>query len=133
MEIIILPSALENADPEKTAWSFVGLEPLTIRYKPNLAAVINADIGSEWFFLIYDNEQVDPALCRALPVYEASAFELFICIKRFVENGGMRVFEAPRLFRSHLRPQADSLMPENTAGIRWTRALDGWIESHEHS
>lgn len=134
MEIVILPSGSPIADAEKTAWSFAGIFPVAVRHKPDLASVIHAPIREDWFFVIYDDEQVEEALFRALSVYmQAESIDLFICMKRIIDKElkTLRVFQAPRLFRRHIRPQADSLVPQDMDRICWSRALDGWIDEHE--
>jgi hypothetical protein len=135
MDLIILPSGSENADPEKTAWSLMGVADgdLNVVWLPDMASASAFRSENEWMMVLYDDEQVDVRLNAAIPVYLAAAFDVVVCLKRIWDtacSNGMRVFQSPRLFRNSARPDIYRLVPKNINELAWTRALDGWIESH---
>jgi len=127
MNIFILPSGSEHADAEKTLNSFFEFELIVYERKASsLQDIVDSEID-DWYMIIYDDEQIDERLAKAIPVYLLSQFEVLECYKQTTDKTGTL---SPRLFRGHIKPQWDTLLPENLQNLKTTKILDGWIKPH---
>jgi len=126
MNIFILPSGSAQADSKKTAESFEGI-PFMYKQVDSLQDIIYEDTEGDWYMIMYDDEYIDENLAKSIPVYLLSQFDVMECYRKTGEKTGTI---SPRLFRGHIKPQWDSLLPADIQNLKTTRILDGWIQPH---
>lgn len=87
---------------------------------------------ASWFGFLYDNEVLDRALQKALPILLNHEYiDCFVLHKKVRDpdvEGGWRYFRAPRIFRSHVALKQEGLTPAAPSRWRHEHILDGWIE-----
>ena len=128
MNIFILPSGSAQADVIKTVKSFdVYNNNFTWEQVASLQEIIDSELYGNWYMIMYDDEHIDENLAKSIPVYLLSQFDVMECYRKTGEKTGTI---SPRLFRSHITPQWDSLLPADIQKLKTTRILDGWIQPH---
>lgn len=79
--------------------------------------------NEDWFLVLYDNEQLDPELAEAMPVFLAhDYYDALIMAK----NDNNKITKCPRMFKSHLTFPDQGLLP-NERDIKFEKALNGFI------
>lgn len=133
MEIFILPSGSYDTDRDKTVNSFTKIPEnidVIIRSAGCLADIVAAEVHSDHYMIIYDNESIDDRAAQAIPAYLQSDYEMIDILKKESEDGKEFSF-SPRLFKKHIVIQKDTLVPENFKDLKSTKMLDGWILPHD--
>ena len=128
MYIFILPSGSAQADVMKTVNSFDD-NNIKFMWKQvgSLQEVVDSNTTGDWYMIMHDDEYIDKNLAKSLPVYLLSQFDVIECYRKTGDKTGTI---SPRLFRGHIKPQWDSLLPADIQKLKTTRILDGWIQPH---
>ena len=138
LTLYIIRSNEANANSDKTEESFSGM-----KYGEELVPIYTVLIDGvsqikehklsrkgQWYIVLYDNEKITIGLKESIPMYMCmlgGQIGAIILVKKTRDG---RLFQAPRLFRSHVDLDDASLLPPESMGIKFERALDGWIVEH---
>jgi len=88
-----------------------------------------------WYGYIFSDEYLDDQVRDALPIFLASdQFDALILMKKELIDGcedacAVRVTQAPRIFRKHVRLEEGKHIPRDPHLLIFERLLDGWIRS----
>jgi hypothetical protein len=89
---------------------------------------INEDIKeSDWYAVFFDNEFVSADLRDAMNIVMKVDPDIDYFI--FMEKDGDKIYQSPRMFKSHVMLNEDSLMPmqDGHEDLKFERLLDGWV------
>jgi len=126
LTLFILQTALPKADAMATFRSLNGLAGYY--YIVRNTWEINALNKPEgWYLVLYDNEIVDKMLQASFKSFMvAQQFNAYTIMKK-VEVPKRVVTQTPRLYRTDIELQENSLLPVEGTELKLTRILDGWI------
>jgi len=94
----------------------------------------NHTIDTEWYGILYDNEEFQEDLLTALPVFMEFDYDYLVIYKRKIANNQMRVWIAPRFFRKHIVLRDDCMLPKKRVSsqrFKSEKMLDGWVTENE--
>ena len=125
LTLFVVQSCADAKDPSDTVRSFDGLAN-EIHFVPNLHAVNEAMVHSDWYAVIYDDEHIDEPLMEGLKVFiEESPADMLVLLKK----SGESYFRSPRLFRNHVMIRDDSLLPA-LDDLSFDTVLNGMIHDN---
>ena len=126
LTLYIIPGD-NKGDPARARKSFGDIVTVVSVLKSR--RIDQLSLKTEFYGYIYDNEYLEEAVMRALPVFLDSAhFDCLILFKKVMnEHGRAQFFRAPRIFKSHIKLKNDELVPEMSKGLRFETLLDGFV------
>ena len=92
-------------------------------------AEINEDQkDTDWYLILFDHEKVSPDLRDAINTMLKinTHVDVLVFMKKHKDE---QITQSPRMFKSHVKLQKDSFMPEDN-GYKYERLLDGWVQSN---
>jgi len=123
--LFVVQSRADAMDYMPAAKSFVGLTAGDIFCVPNIQSISDHPVNSEWYGVIYDDEQIDEPLLEGLKVFvEVSDADMLILIKK--HDG--KYYKCPRLFRREVELRTDTLLPVKE-GLEFDTVLNGYIHA----
>lgn len=138
LTLFILKSGSPNADSKKTLNSFDGVKNLVTHnvYVDSLAQINAFEKGTDWYFVLYDDEIVDDSLLWVSTEKDGKTM-MYSPLKIHLRQNNADVLvlykkknsivtKAPRIFRKHIK-LSNTLMPENKT-VKFDTILDGWIK-----
>lgn len=126
--MVVLKSGCADADIDRTMASFINNNQF--EYTLILGTIEDIGNGSRTshYGYIYDNEWLDEGLAKALPIFlNVPLWDVLVIFKKVKINNEDKFFEAPRIFRSNVKMQEGTLLPEKDPARIHERVLDGWI------
>ena len=127
LTLFVVQSCADAKDPGPTVASFDGLAH-EIHFVPNLRAVNEALVQSDWYAVIYDDEHIDEPLMEGLKVFtEESSADMLVLLKK---TSGGSYFRCPRLFRRDVMLRDDALIPQ-APGLAFDTVLNGMIHDND--
>ncbi len=82
-----------------------------------------------WKMVIYDFEILHELLLEAIPQFLrfGDQYDFFSVYKKEYREGELKVFLAPRIFKSHVKLLRNGVLPENVDDLESTIILNGWL------
>jgi hypothetical protein len=82
-----------------------------------------------WKMIIYDFEILHELLREAIPQFLrfGDQYDFFSVYKKEYREGELKVFLAPRIFKSHVKLLRGGVLPENVEDLESTIILNGWL------
>jgi hypothetical protein len=126
LTLFVVQSCADPKDPGPTVRSFEGLAE-EIYFVPNIRAINEQIVKTDWYAVIYDDEHIDEPLLEGLKVFiEESKADMLILMKK--KNGAY--FRGPRLFRRDVMLRTDTLLPEKE-DLQFDTVLNGLIYDND--
>jgi hypothetical protein len=126
LTLFVVQSRMEALDPGPTVESFEGLVSETF-FVPNIQAINEAIVKTDWYAVIHDNEHIDDPLLEGLKVFiKESPADMLVLRKKSEEQ----YFKAPRLFRRDVMLRQDVLLPA-IEGLDFDTVLNGMIHDND--
>ena len=127
LTLFVVQSCADPRDTGPTVRSFDGLTS-EVYFVPNLQAINEVVVKTDWYAVIYDDENIDEPLLEGLKVFvQESPADMLILMK---ESKDQAYFRCPRLFRRDVMLREDTLLPTKE-GLEFDTVLNGMIHDND--
>jgi len=128
LTLFILNSGRPGANAFKTQLSLRGLVK-NFYVCANNHEIMQRQINTPWYMVLYDNEVLDEQAKEALPTF----FELgksfdFISFYKRGKIVGNKFHICPRVFQKHVKLSDEGLLPINFESLNGTPCLNGFVK-----
>ena len=127
LTLFVVQSCADPKDAGETVASFAGLCEDVWRV-PNIQAINEVAVTTNWYGVIYDNEHIDEPLLEGLKVFvRESEADVLVLLK---ETKHKRYFRCPRMFRRDVMLKESVLLPAR-GGLVFDTVLNGMIHDND--
>lgn len=80
---------------------------------------------TKWKAFMFSDEEISEGLRDSLDTYlYVDHYDFYSLYRRALDG---KPSEGPRIFKSEVKLEDGSIMPQDVRGLNWTHILDGWV------